>query len=476
MNHPVRIDEKGNNSSQFNRKATVKVFIIIFLAILSRFLPLPGLSENPAAQISMMIFVAAAGLWITEAIPPFATAIMVIVLHVFLIGIRARTLGLDITPQVFLNPVANLTMVLFFGGFIMALAASKHGLDIRLARAFIKPFGTRPSMLLLGIMITTALFSMFISNTATTAMMIAILAPVFHQFERGEKFLKALILAVPFSANIGGMGTIIGTPPNAVAAMLLGQKGIPVSFYGWMMIGVPLVIILLFLLWLVLITFFKPSQKRFEIHFPESPKMTWNLWIISITFALTVSLWLTEGLHGISSGVVAMLPVLVFTMLGIITAADLQKIEWHVLALLAGGMVLGVALNTTKLSLILVESLPLEVMAPIVLLAAMVGITLLLSNFMSNTAAANLLIPIVLTITLISPTLSAVAVALAASLAMSLPISTPPNAIAYATGSISTQDMAKIGTLISILGICVVLLLLYFLNETNVLSSIISGA
>jgi sodium-dependent dicarboxylate transporter 2/3/5 len=351
--------------------------------------------------------------------------------------------------------------VLFFGGFILSIGATKHGFDVRLAKAFIKPFGTKPNMVLLGIILTTALFSMFMSNTATTAMMIAILGPLLGQFDGRTPFKRALVLSVPFAANVGGVGTIIGTPPNAVAASVLGGLENPISFLEWMVFGVPIALVLLLALWLMLIWVFKPSRERFELLFPETLEVTWDLVIVVVTFVVTVALWLTEPLHGIPSGVVALIPVMVFTMFQIIDREDLKNLDWDVLILVAGGMALGVSMTRTGLSDILVGQISGLGLGPIVLLVAIALTSLVLSNFMSNTSAANLMIPIVTSLAMLSPKLGAVTVAFACSLAMSLPISTPPNAMAFATREITTQELARYGTMVSVLGMVVVLSLLF---------------
>ena len=266
-------------------------------------------------------------------------------------------------------------------------------------------------------------------------MMIAILTPIFNLFEHRSGFRKALVLSVPFAANIGGMGTIIGTPPNAVAAVILADRGHPVSFLTWMMLAIPLVLLLLLVMWRVLILLFKPRQERFELIFPRADRIDLgfidglrHLYHYSFAFGMT------EPLHHIPAAVVALIPVLLFPMFGIIDREDLKKVEWHVLILLAGGLTLGVGMKHTGLADLLVAHLPFGGMSPILLICLIVPLTILISNFMSHTAAANLIIPIVATICDSSSAISGtIAVAFAASLAMSLPISTPPNAIAFAT-------------------------------------------
>ncbi len=452
MSEPIKFDEDGNIVLRVNWKHLFKVVLILGFAIGGYYMPISGLTI--ASRVSLMIFIGAAGFWVTEAIPPFATAIMVIVLNIYFLGKPDGPLGGEY--QIFLNPMASPILALFFGGFILSIAATKHGFDVRLAKAFIKPFGTHPKFVLLGVIFTTALFSMFMSNTATTAMMIAILHPLFTHFEGRTPFKRALVLSVPFAANIGGIGTVIGTPPNAVAASVLAEIGHPISFTKWMMIGVPIAVVLLFLLWILLINIFKMKKEKFELLFPENLEVTWDLVIVVITFTVTVLMWLTEPLHHIPSGVTALLPVMIFTLFGIINKEDLKKIDWDVLILIAGGMALGVSMTSTGLSQLFVNKITIFPMSPLVLLAVFMVVSIVLSNFMSNTSAANLIVPIIASIAVISPQLGTVAVALACSLAMSLPISTPPNAIAFATNEIKTRELAVYGTIVSLIGIVVV--------------------
>ena len=205
MNKPIKFNKNGKLAFEIRPIQIIKIAVIAFLTLMAGALPIPGITD--ASRISLMIFIAAAGLWITEAIPPFATAVMVIVLNIYLLGLKGGPLGHGSKEYaIFLNPIASPILVIFFAGFVLSIAATKHKFDVQLARAFIKPFGTRPAMVLLGVICITALFSMFMSNTATTAMMIAILSPLFNRLEGRKQLKRAMALAVPFAANIGGHG------------------------------------------------------------------------------------------------------------------------------------------------------------------------------------------------------------------------------------------------------------------------------
>jgi len=186
--------------------------------------------------------------------------------------------------------------------------------------------------------------------------------------------------------------------------------------------------------------------------------------LVVATFIVTVGLWLTQPVHGIPSGVVALIPIMVFSVFGIITRDDLKKIEWHVLILISGGMTLGVAMKYSGLSDVLVGIITAAGLSPVVLLIVLLAFSIVISNFMSNTSAANLLIPIVTSLSVISPVVGAIGVAFACSFAMSLPISTPPNAIAFATRAINTRDMAKYGTVVSIAAFVLVALVTLLLR------------
>jgi sodium-dependent dicarboxylate transporter 2/3/5 len=453
------------------RKSLRSVAIVLSVAAMAAAVPAVFSDTlDWAQQITLGIFLFAAGLWVTEVIPPFATAVSVIILQVFLLGRPGGPLNLDehgITTsyQIFINPVASPVIILFFGGFILAAAAGKSGLDRVVAGVFLRRVAKGPGWLLAGVMGVTAVFSMFMSNTATAVMMFAILAPMLASLHERDPFRKGLCLAVAFAANIGGMGTLIGSPPNAVAASVLASMGIPVSFLGWMLFGVPVMSAMLVILWCVLRYSFPLQGAIPLVAPPRKGAISPSLIVVSTTFALTIGLWMTEPLHEMPAPVVALVPILVFTTTGLLTAEDLKKLDWDVLLLVAGGLSLGVSLQQSGLSEKIASTLHTGGLPPFLLLAGFMAGTSLLSNFMSNTSAANIMIPLAVAVSTLPPFLGAIVVAMSASLAMSLPISTPPNALAYGRGVLTTADLIRTGTLITIIGLAIVIAFFWGISQ-----------
>ena len=364
-----------------------------------------------------------------------------------------------------MNNFAHRIIMLFLGGFFLAAAATKYRLDTNLARILVKPFGTKPAYVTLGIMLITAVFSMFMSNTACTAMMLAVVAPILKTRKNTDKGRIAMALAVPFAANIGGMGTPIGTPPNAVAMKYLVDK-YAISFDQWMLFAVPLVVVLLTIVWVLLTTLYKADVEHIKLEIKGKFLKTPQAFVVYVIFAGTILLWMTGKLHGIPSTVVALIPVAVFVATGVITAKDLKTLSWDVLWLISGGFALGGAMEQTGLSSTLVNAIPFASMSPMLIIVIASVVTMLMATFMSNTATANLLLPIMASLGMALGTALyavggfqglVVGVTLSASLGMALPISTPPNAMAHATGMIDIKAMAKCGAIMSIIGIIAIL-------------------
>ena len=398
--------------------------------------------------------------------------------------VSARISKLDLTnltqQKSIFATFADPIIILFLGGFFLADAATKFRLDINLARVLLKPFGTNPKYVLLGLMSVTALFSMFMSNTATAAMMLALLTPVLALFKPEDRGRAAFALCIPIGANVGGIGTPIGTPPNAIALKFMQENGWNVTFGDWMMFGIPFVIIMLLIGWVILIKMFPIDQKTLDLakemkgKFMTTPKA----WVVYITFIVTILLWVVpKQYHGLDANSVAIIPIAVFSVTGVITAKDLRAMSWDVLWLVAGGFALGVALGETKLANDLINSIPFAEWDSLALIVGSSLICLFMATFMSHTATAALLMPIMASVAagmVAGGAMDApgaigllVTIAFASSLGMALPISTPPNAMAYATGHIEQKGMAISGTILCLIGLALSIGLMYLLGAVG---------
>ncbi|MBR2198028.1 MAG: SLC13/DASS family transporter [Fibrobacter sp.] len=478
----------------------IKFIIASVLAIVALFLPYESLGFDAASPMGILnpleirvigVFVMAALFWILQPFPIWSTSVLVIVLMIVTMSDSSlspfRVDGVTmISHKSIMATFANPIIMLFLGGFFLAAAATKYKMDLNLARVLLKPFGKNPKFVLLGLMLITAVFSMFMSNTATAAMMLAILAPVLKLFEPDDRGKAAFALAIPLGANIGGMGTPIGTPPNAIALGALNDAvargdlvANPVTFGQWMAFGIPYVIILMVVAWLLLVKIYPIKMKEMVLNiegagkFDTSPKAI----IVYITFILCVILWVTgKNVHGINDNAIAMIPMAVFALTGVITKKDLNAMSWDVLWLVAGGFALGVGLNATGLAAHLIKTIPFASWSPLALMIGCGIICLFMANFMSHTSTATLLVPILCAVGIACQdnliglggvTALLVSVAFASSLGMSLPISTPPNALAHATGYTDTRGMAITGVVMGILGLIVSWIMMIFLAKVN---------
>lgn len=445
--------DNKNLSKWSSLAAAVVVFFVPFVVEFS------GLSE--AGHRVLAVFLAAVVLWVFEPIPLHATAILVIILEILLVSDQALAIpaGADPLPySSYFAALANPVLMLFLGGFVLAAGASKYKLDRGIARVMLKPFGGSVARLTLGLMLITALLSMFMSNTATTATMMAVVVPVMAGLQPGDRAKVGLALSIPVAANVGGIGTPVGTPPNAIAIGQLAANGVDVSFSTWMIRAVPVVLVLLLLAWVLIIRLFPSSSSDVDISIGGRFDRSREAYVFYAVFALTVIAWLTESLHGISSNVIGFIPVVVLIATGAFTVADLQKIQWHVLWLVGGGIALGVGVGASGLDVWLVNLIDWSSFPTAVVAAGLAAVTLALSTVISNSATANLVVPIGVTLALsgavdIDPFTAGFVVAIGASLAMALPISTPPNAIAHATGIVLTKDLAKVGVIVGVVGL-----------------------
>ena len=463
---------------KFNVKYCVLLPIVLTITIFLWAVPVSffGIEALTVVQQRVIaLFVFAALMWIFEIIPNWTTSLLVIIIS--LLTISNKGLGFFCNPKFgqlvnykdIMAAFADPVVMLFLGGFVLAIMAEKYGLDVTMARILLKPFGNKPKTVLLGFLIVIAIFSMFMSNTATAAMMLAFLAPVLAVLPKDDKGRIGLALAIPVAANIGGIGTPIGTPPNATAVKFLAEAGYEVTFMEWSVRMIPFVIIMIFIAWIILQIFFPFKSDKVVLEIPENKRTTdWKTYIVWITFISTILLWTTEQIHHINSNVVALIPLGILTCTGIFTKEDIKEINWTVLWLVAGGFALGTVLQGTGLAKVLIQSIPFGSMPVLLVLLVSGLVCYLMSNFISHSATSALLIPILIVVaegmadpqamnnaafTTMGGTYAMISfVALCASIAMLFPISTPPNAIASSTGLVETKDMAKVGIIIGIIG------------------------
>ena len=436
-------------------------------------------------QRIIAIFAFATLMWIFEVVPSWATSVGIIGLMLLTTstsGIKPmmyEAAGEPLPYKDIMATFADPVIMLFIGGFILAIAATKTGLDAQLAKALLKPFGSKSDNVLLGFILITGVFSMFVSNTATAAMMLTFLTPVFKQLPPEGKGRIALTLSIPVAANLGGMATPIGTPPNAIALKYLNDPAglnLNLGFGEWVMFMLPLVLVLLFIGWILLRTIFPFSQKTVSLEIEGGMKKGFHTWVVIVTFIVTVLLWMTDKLTGINSYTVALIPFVVFALTGVINKYDLEEINWSVIWMVAGGFALGYGLNASGLAANAEESIPFGTWSPFVILLVSGIICYLLSNFISNSATAALLMPILAVVCSgMGDKLSAIGgtptvligIAIAASSAMVLPISTPPNALAFSTNLVKQNDMVKIGIIMGVISMVLGYGLLFMLGEMH---------
>lgn len=434
---------------------------------LTYFLVEPEFTDSAIYTIFILFF--ALGLWLTEAIPPFAVGLMIMGYLVYTMGSPFfNSIPEDVSK--YTDTWSSSIIWLMLSGFFIAAGMEKTGLDFRLFKFSTSLAGTRPKNVLLAFMLTSMVSSMIMSNTATTAMMIATIAPLLNRTDQDPKFLKALLLGIPSAAAVGGMGTIIGSPPNAIAVGALENVGIHVNFLTWMAYGVPLALILTLVFWWALTKKF-PTQGDLDLGFilqgePPRDKPRRKRIIVQITLALTVGLWLTGPVHNIPVSTVAAIPIVFLTVSGVLKANDMRSLPWDTLMLVAGGLSLGVALIETGIASHYMSMIEISVIPYFIVLLIFAYITMSFSNVMSNTAATSILIPTASVLMVGDELMVSMVIGLAASTALLLPISTPPNAIAFSTGHLVQSDFRFGGIILGVLGPIMTVILVILISSS----------
>ncbi len=439
------------------KKNIISISVGIVLFVIVYYFPFGSLQTlNGDMRAALGILILAAVLWMTEAIPLYVTSLVIVLGQIFFIQEKTVSSAEALAP--FFSPI----IALFLGGFVLAAALSQYELDLKMIKSVLKLAGRAPRSILFAMMGITGFLSMWMSNTATTALMIAIAVPIYTQIPKDDKFKKALILGVPFAANIGGMVTPIGTPPNAIIIEELSIKGTPIGFLDWMIIALPLALILFIFTYFVLYFSFSSKTDSINIEMEEKIDSGFSKTqiFVLLIFMLTVALWLGSSIEVMGEffqhpGFIALIPPVAFFSTGLLDKDDLADLNWDVLLLMGGGLSLGNAISSTGLDDWIVGLIGYSSMGIVLLILSFSALAVVLSTFMSNTATASLMAPLMLAIGMdLGVEVSIMAsIALACSVAMALPVSTPPNAIAYGTDVIDVKDMIKYGGLVSIIGI-----------------------
>jgi len=440
---------------------------------------------------AVAIAVFAAALWATEAIPLFAASLSVVGLEVLLLarwggGAEASRGGGggglagtgDLSYTQFFEPFASSTVILFLGGFLLAAAVRKHGLDRVIAARLLRPFLNDSYRLVMAVIFTTGLLSIFISNTATAAMMLTIITPVAREPSTSPRLRSALMLAVAFGASIGGFMTPVSTPPNAITISQLRAIGIDITFVQWVLMAAPLSVGMLLVTGVLLCVVLRPPRQAVgppvelvgavaKDGGAEGPdRLSGRAWVTAGVILLTVAAWMSGAWHKVDDAAVALIAATILAAVGVLDRRDVRSIDWDVLLLMWGGLALGHGLHLTGV-LEYVGGLPMLQHAEgwALALALIVG-GMTFATFMSNTAAANILVPLAIALAMgggaglasgVAPGDASAAArlgvlaGLTVSFAVSMPISTPPNAMAYATGLVSSRDMIRVGLLVSLI-------------------------
>ena len=466
-----------------NKTKFIGLIIGIIFLIATCLLPSPE-SLNNKAWLTLGVAILMATWWLTESIPLPATGLLPIVLFP-LLGISS----IKDTAQAFSHPI----IFLFMGGFIIGLAMQHTGLHKRIAYYIISKFKSSPKSLVFGFMCATAFLSMWISNSATAIMMLPIALSIITVFKedkndiKDNNFDKALVLSIAFSATIGGIATIIGTPPNTVmAAMLSEMYNYEINFVDWLKIGLPTSIILLPITWIILTFLCFPLNSKASIKdkvikdkIKELGKISQDEIMVGIVFIITASLWisrkwLSTALDGVipagalnDSTIAIMAAIFLFIIPSnrpkrkrLIDWQVAQNIPWGALILIGGGLSLATVINSSGLATWIGSlSSNLSNISIVFIVLICIASIIVLTELTSNTATASTFIPIMGATALglgQDPLLLIIPATLAASCAFMMPVATPPNTIAYASGHLKISDMIKAGIWLNIISIIII--------------------
>ncbi|MEP0214069.1 MAG: DASS family sodium-coupled anion symporter [Cellulophaga sp.] len=458
---------------------------LVFICIL--FFPITILSTKADAVLAVAAWMVI--WWITEAVSISVTALLPLILFPILNIMPLNTVGAN---------YGNKIIFLFFGGFILALALEKVNLHKRIALNIIKITGTTPNKVVLGFMIATATLSMWISNTASTVVMLPIAVSVIKLlvndedgFTKSDKnFALSVMLGIAFSANAGGIATIIGTPPNSVLIGLLEEQySIEISFLKWMIIGLPFSIVLLTVIYFVLVKWmfpnkqleFSASKDVINLELEKLGSINKREKMVLIIFGITVFLWIFRTLInsifpnlGLSDTGISMIAAVSLFAVPynlkkgdfILNWKDTEKLAWGILVLFGGGLALANGMATTGIVTTVTEAISSSNINIFFTVSLLILLMLFMTELMSNVALITVLAPIVagIAIGLNIPMLHIlIPVTMASSCAFMLPMATPPNAIVFASGYIKVKQMARVGIILNLIAVGLLILLYQFI-------------
>lgn len=449
-------------SAEIRRGLIIGAVALLLSALLYGWMPF-----EPAAKKGLVLLLFIGIMWLTEAVHITITALMV--------PIGALILGLpEVTTASAFQPFANPIIFLFFGGFALATALHVQRLDRKIAFWLMSLAGSHLGLAAVFLFAVTAVLSMWISNTATAAMMLPLALGIMTHLDkkRDRSTFVFILLGIAYSASIGGLGTLVGSPPNAIAAAAIGM-----DFAGWMKIGLPLMLLLLPLMFLTLWLVFRPDLNR-RIHIPMEDIPWTPRRIVAMTlFVVTALAWIFGGkmgewMHvGSPDSFIAMTAAICVVLLGLASWQEVsENTDWGVLFLFGGGLALSGFLRSSGASEVLGDQVArfLTGAGPLWIILGVTTFIIILTEFTSNTASAALLVPIFAAIAErmgMPPAVLVMMIGIGASCAFMLPVATPPNAIVFGTGQIRQSEMVRAGAVLNV--VCVIVLTLwgyFFLN------------
>lgn len=454
--------------------------LVLFVGALA--VPVPG-GMSPLAWRTAALALLMATWWVTEALPIAATALLPILL--------IPPLGIG-TVGAATAPYANPVIYLFLGGFLIAAALERCGLHRRMALTIVRIGGVDPARLIGAFMVATAFISMWVSNSATVAMMLPLAVSIGAMIQPREgqgaddagprHFRIALLLGLAYAASIGGLGTLIGTPPNALLAGFMSESfDLRIGFGSWMLLGVPLVLLALPITWFLLTRVLHPvpaepiagGRQFIDAALRDLGSPSRAEWIVGTITALTAAAWVTQPLlsrviPGLSDAGIAIGGAILLFLATVNWDRDeraldwraAERLPWGVLVLFGGGLSLAQAIQTTGLAEWIGQSLAWTgIWPPVVVILVVTAVIVFLTELTSNTATAAAFLPVVASLAVgidLDPLLLTVPAALAASCAFMMPVATPPNAIVYGSGSLEIGQMVRAGFVLNLVMIVVI--------------------